>query len=235
MPDPTDPHPVADDPSGIVQQMPETAWDVLEELRVRITKGPWEARADHPLNACANVRTRDEGWEVATLYGGGETARQDADGVWGPHPERDATARAIAMLPDLLDEVIARRTTEADLRAEVERLRGLSKAAQDVMAERHRQISDEGWTPELDDCHDRSEMAQAAACYALSGTPVDESLFIHGRWKDPRDLFWPWSPEWWKPTGRRRDLVKAGALILAEIERLDRAALSPETDGGQDD
>jgi hypothetical protein len=30
--------------------------------------------------------------------------------------------------------------------------------------------------------------------------------------------------EWWKPTNRRRDLVKAGALILAEIERLDRAA-----------
>ena len=28
----------------------------------------------------------------------------------------------------------------------------------------------------------------------------------------------------WKPTDRRRDLVKAGALILAEIERLDRAA-----------
>lgn len=28
--------------------------------------------------------------------------------------------------------------------------------------------------------------------------------------------------EWWKPTNRRRDLVKAAALILAEIERLDR-------------
>ena len=27
------------------------------------------------------------------------------------------------------------------------------------------------------------------------------------------------------PEGRRRDLEKAGALILAEIERLDRAAL----------
>ena len=33
---------------------------------------------------------------------------------------------------------------------------------------------------------------------------------------------WPWVRRWWKPTDRRRDLVKAGALILAEIERLDR-------------
>ena len=28
---------------------------------------------------------------------------------------------------------------------------------------------------------------------------------------------------WFKPTTPRRDLVKAGALIIAEIERLDRA------------
>ena len=35
---------------------------------------------------------------------------------------------------------------------------------------------------------------------------------------------------WWKPTDCRRDLVKAGALILAEIERLDRAALQENSD-----
>ena len=111
----------------------------------------------------------------------------------------------------------------------------ISRAAQDVLAERQRQISVEGWDDTHDDCNDKSELAQAAACYALSGTPADEALFIHGRWKDPRDLFWPWTWDrsWWKPTNRRRDLVKAGALILAEIERLDRAA--PEAEGGSDD
>lgn len=99
-------------------------------------------------------------------------------------------------------------------------------AWRDVLAERQRQISTEGWDDIHDDMNDRSELAQAAACYALSGTPADEAVFIHGRWKDPRDLFWPWSWDrsWWKPTNRRRDLIKAGALILAEIERLDRAA-----------
>ena len=102
------------------------------------------------------------------------------------------------------------------------------RAWTDVLDERKRQITVEGWTPEHDDAHEMAEMAQAAACYALSGTPADEAVFIHGRWRDARDLFWPrqFGREWWKPTNRRRDLVKAGALILAEIERLDRAALA---------
>jgi hypothetical protein len=38
------------------------------------------------------------------------------------------------------------------------------------------------------------------------------------------EWLWPWSVQWWKPKDRRRDLVRAGALIVAEIERLDRAA-----------
>jgi hypothetical protein len=101
-----------------------------------------------------------------------------------------------------------------------------SSALQDVAAERNRQVRAEGWDDIHDDCHDRSELALAAACYALSGTPKDESIFIHGRWYSPRDLFWPWDKEWWKPSDSRRNLVKAGALLLAEIERLDRAALA---------
>ncbi|MEB3421767.1 hypothetical protein VK682_24660 [Salipiger manganoxidans] len=43
---------------------------------------------------------------------------------------------------------------------------------------------------------------------------------------------WPWDRKWWKPTTPRRDLVKAGALIVAEIERLDRAALRAAQEGG---
>ena len=91
-------------------------------------------------------------------------------------------------------------------------------AARDVIAERRRQVDVEGWTPEHDDQHRRGEMAAAAAAYALH----DLQGGWFGRW---RDVMWPWDKQWWKPTTRRRDLVKAGALILAEIERLDRAAL----------
>lgn len=91
----------------------------------------------------------------------------------------------------------------------------LSKAAQDVLAERQRQITAEGWTLEHDDAHTKRELAAAATCYA-SVYPLAAS-------------YWPWDLEWWKPTDHRRNLVKAGALILAEIERLDRAA-SPVVD-----
>ncbi|CUJ54388.1 hypothetical protein [Achromobacter sp. 2789STDY5608628] len=89
-------------------------------------------------------------------------------------------------------------------------------AARDVLAERQRQISVEGWTPDHDDQYWKGQLASAAGCYAMftlaypAGEPVS---------------YWPWLPGWWKPSAEpRRNLVKAGALILAEIERLDRAA-----------
>ncbi len=86
----------------------------------------------------------------------------------------------------------------------------LSNAATDVLAERQRQINAEGWTPEHDDAHTNRELAKAATCYA-SQYPLAAS-------------YWPWDLGWWKPADHRRNMVKAGALILAEIERLDRAA-----------
>ncbi|HFI9129197.1 TPA: hypothetical protein ACGSOG_004388 [Escherichia coli] len=84
----------------------------------------------------------------------------------------------------------------------------------DVVAERQRQQSVEGWTPEHDNAYQNSELADAAACYAIHAHNQGFSTPAH----------WPWSPDWWKQSGTRRDLVKAGALILAEIERIDRAA-----------
>ena len=103
----------------------------------------------------------------------------------------------------------------------MERFR-LSRAEIDALEERRRQVDQEGWTAEHDDRHDKGQMARAAACYALSASssPSDmhAALIV--------DAAWPWAPEWWKPSDGdpRRDLVKAAALLLAEIERLDRAA-----------
>lgn len=91
-------------------------------------------------------------------------------------------------------------------------------AIEAIAAERQRQIEVEGWTPEHDDDHNNGELADAAACYA------------RGRCMSS---VWPWDDNWWKPgSGRRRQLVKAGALIVAEIERLDRA-LSKGPDNGK--
>lgn len=100
----------------------------------------------------------------------------------------------------------------------IARVRGIaSGAALDVLTERQRQFESEGWTPEHDDQHRQGEMASAAASYAVAAIAPDEFLDCH-------PSLWPWDFIWWKPADRRRMLVKAGALILAEIERLDRQA-----------
>lgn len=100
--------------------------------------------------------------------------------------------------------------------------------------ERQRQIESEGWSPEHDDAHTLGELAAAGACYALLET----------RWRDSNILnhslilgtLWPWESKWFKParyadppyspnSGRDlavRNLVRAGALIAAEIDRIQR-------------
>lgn len=81
----------------------------------------------------------------------------------------------------------------------------------DIMFERNRQITSEGWSHSHDDEHKDGSIALAASCYARSGAgSIDAS----------RD--WPWDQEWFKQTTARRDLIKSAALILAEIERIDR-------------
>lgn len=93
----------------------------------------------------------------------------------------------------------------------------------DVQAERKRQVEVEGWTPEHDDEHNGGELADAAACYALSAAGWS-TYAARERW--------PWPLEWWKPSTARRDLVKACSLALAEIERLDRAGISQDPQPG---
>lgn len=87
----------------------------------------------------------------------------------------------------------------------------------EIAAERKRQMDDEGWTTEHDDRHPAGEMSRAAACYAIGPKALG---FKHGA----LGPLWPWDFAWWKPKSRRHDLVRAGALIVAEIERLDRAS-----------
>lgn len=106
----------------------------------------------------------------------------------------------------------------------------MSKAIDDVVAERHRQIEAEGWTEAHDDQHSDRSLARAAACYVQQATGrawviEDEGEDYYQAEEMPDD--WPesWAEEWWKPKNPRRDLVRAAALLIAEIERLDRAAL----------
>lgn len=81
----------------------------------------------------------------------------------------------------------------------------LLAGARDIAAERIRQITEEGWNAVHDDRYTQRHLSRAAEAYL---------------WGDPKA--WPWNSTGFKPTDLRRNLVKAGALIAAEIDRLDR-------------
>ena len=99
-----------------------------------------------------------------------------------------------------------------------------SLAKRDMFAERDRQVCDEGFDAAHDDEYENGELICAAIAYALHalnhGDEEGDDYTDH-----PPDA-WPicWDTAWWKPKSPRRDLVRAGALLIAEIDRLDRAA-----------
>jgi hypothetical protein len=86
-------------------------------------------------------------------------------------------------------------------------------AVRDVMAERLRQVEQEGRTLALDDTYSCNQLPHAAAAYAYPELTALQGLRV-----------WPWFEGWFKPRDPRRNYVRAAALLLAEIERLDRAA-----------
>ena len=98
-----------------------------------------------------------------------------------------------------------------------------SRAVEDVLVERQRQIDRKGYTAAHDDVHGDYSLSRAALCYvlcagvcdAVTGGAVETVTTI-------ADLeLWPW-PGSFKPRSSRDNLIRAAALILAEIERLDR-------------
>ncbi|MGQ9945983.1 hypothetical protein [Pseudomonas aeruginosa] len=144
--------------------------------------------------------------------------------------ERDA---ALANVDALAVQVLKLGGTISFAHHRTDQAGQVPQAWLDVQAERRRQVEAEGWTPEHDDEHDSGEIACAAVCYALPPAHparIEGALGRYGR--DPN--IWPWTRDWWKPApnDRRRELIKAGAVVLAEIERLDRAAA---TQGGPRD
>ena len=89
-----------------------------------------------------------------------------------------------------------------------------------IAAERRRQVEQEGWTVGHDDEHRDGELADAAACYAERAAVLVQGFYVPPGHFIPR--VWPaWPLDWWKPSPDPiRNLVKAGALLAAEIDRL---------------
>ncbi|HHL8375726.1 TPA: ead/Ea22-like family protein [Escherichia coli] len=168
----------------------------LREAAEKATKGRWAVEFDDEIYSTDGVNHE----QIAMVFS--ENEARDAAFIAAANP-----ATVLALLDEL--ETAEKRIAELEARA-------FNPAILDVIAERQRQQSVEGWMPEHDDEHCNGELAMAAVCY------INETGTVNRNGGKPWG--WPWDASWWKPNARRRNLVKAGALILAEIERIDRAA-----------
>lgn len=99
-----------------------------------------------------------------------------------------------------------------------------------IAAERQRQIEQEGFNKTHDDKYNGTKpgaLTMGAICYS---TMAGSSPAMRDKLRVAHPLYWPWNLQWWKPgkdntnASRIRELVKAGALLAAEIDRLQREA-----------
>lgn len=113
------------------------------------------------------------------------------------------------------------------MKTEEETMTGVDRIAR----ERRRQIEEEGWTPEHDDGHDDGSLAVAAALLAVDATDAkvehpDFDVEVMGGPTWMERLAWKHSYRndvaADKPPSTIRRLEIAGALIAAEIDRLQR-------------
>lgn len=88
-----------------------------------------------------------------------------------------------------------------------------------ILTERVRQVEEKGYTQDHDDGHSDGAMAMAAACYA-AGSEVHTRLPYGVMNFEP---LWPWEDSGAiARKSRKEQLAIAGALIVAELERLMR-------------
>lgn len=89
-----------------------------------------------------------------------------------------------------------------------------------IAQERVRQITVECWNAKHDDRYMNGQLAKAAQAYLNAIEWEGDEIKVRTE-RPPYP--WPWGVSWWKPSENQvRNLVKAGALIAAEIDRLQR-------------
>lgn len=82
-----------------------------------------------------------------------------------------------------------------------------------IREERRRQMEAEGYDATHDRHHTPQVLCRAAVGYALHDDPSKLVAESAAR-------LWPWAQDFWKPKDQLRNLVRAGALIAAAIDRL---------------
>jgi hypothetical protein len=96
-----------------------------------------------------------------------------------------------------------------------------------IAVERARQVEDEGWTPEHDDAHKMAQLGLAGLSYV--SVAASQVRLRAGCAKENIPTYWPFENSWWKPSDDPIiNLVRAGALIAAEIDRIQRQRTDSE-------
>lgn len=91
------------------------------------------------------------------------------------------------------------------------------RITREILRARLRQIQKHGFGPEHDDRYKAGELPLAAATYVM--VAVRPQMRVHYR-----NTLWPWPDHWLRHESERDSLIKAAAIIIAEIERIDRKA-----------
>ncbi len=97
------------------------------------------------------------------------------------------------------------------------------KGSELITKERDRQVYEEGFNSNHDSWHLCSELAVFAACYALdvAAKNGEVDIKLQAKYAQVAGELLPSDREWWKPElNPVKQLAKAGALIAAEIDRI---------------
>ncbi len=182
--------------------------------------------------------------EMCSNYGGRHVWPKPVTAAARPEPPVEgALEEARDDLRFLIEEGAAHRLLNVDMEAVdrmFERLIAAARSGHDglrggvarIAAERQRQVEAEGYSAEHDAEHTDYDLGNAAACYAMNEWGRSFCPTRDARAYDwtVLGMLWPWDDEDWKPVpgNRIHELEKAGALIAAEIDRLEARTLSPD-------
>ena len=114
------------------------------------------------------------------------------------------------------EDILKQKKRETDELARTVAACCRAKVFEDIRKERHRQIEKEGFDAVHDQQHSEGRLALAAGCYAAFAFRAGRDLIVPDGW--------PWHHKWWKPKTPRKDLIRAAALIVAELEKLDASS-----------
>ncbi|HFT6958867.1 TPA: hypothetical protein ACGRP4_001299 [Stenotrophomonas maltophilia] len=190
----------------------DAAWRAYKAAPRARANGPSRSAVRAAVDAALAVRRLFDQQSVLMLPDDARLTRLIADNIERgklDHPGFYRNSQLAEVLRRVLSAALARQTVD------------LGSGIEAIAGERQRQLQAEGFTREKDQQYRRGELAKAATAYVqLAALDLEAGTRNHIAWHGPAAV-WPWAAEWWKPVDARRDLVRAGALIAAQIDQID--------------